>query len=580
MPKTILPRRLCWSVPASVAALLALLPARAAEEVKARTRRPVALVVADDGKWLFAANQRAGSVSVIDAPAARLRDEVAVGGRPSDLVATPDGRHLLAADEEAHELVLLARRGPRLEPAGRLRVAPYPVAVAVARDGSRAYVASLWSRRLTVVDLAPALRVARTVALPFAPRKLLAAGDKLIVADSFGGQFAVCGPGGEVESVRTLPGHNVRGVALGPGGKDVLLAHQILAGTARTTLDNIHWGNLLTNNVRALPLSAVLDPKGDPLAGGRLHQLDEVLRGAADPSGLAVTARGDIAVTLGGTDELALTPRGEDGVRLRVGRRPTAVVAAPDGRRLYVANTFADSVSVVDVAGRKVLAEVSLGKHAEPSLADRGEMAFYDSRLSHDGWLSCHSCHTDGHANGLLSDTQGDGSFGAPKRVPSLLGVKDTAPWAWGGDVAGLEEQVAKSVRTTMRGRKPAAEQARAIAAYLGTLAPPPALGSFEKRDAVTVRRGRDVFERHSCGTCHAPPAYTSARAYNVGLVDEVGNTHFNPPSLRGVSQGGPYFHDGRAATLDDVFARHRHQVADKLSPRDVQDLLTFLRTL
>ncbi|HKB37067.1 MAG TPA: hypothetical protein VKD72_11475, partial [Gemmataceae bacterium] len=62
--------------------------------------------------------------------------------------------------------------------------------------------------------------------------------------------------------------------------------------------------------------------------------------------------------------------------------------------------------------------------------------------------------------------------------------------------------------------------------------------------------------------------------------TDEVGNTHFNPPSLRGVSQGGPYFHDGRAATLDEVFTRHRHQLRAALTGGDLQDLLAFLRTL
>ena len=57
------------------------------------------------------------------------------------------------------------------------------------------------------------------------------------------------------------------------------------------------------------------------------------------------------------------------------------------------------------------------------------------AKLAHDGWFSCHSCHTDGHTNSRLNDSLGDGSFGAPKRVLSLLGVNDTAPWAWNGGI-------------------------------------------------------------------------------------------------------------------------------------------------
>ena len=98
------------------------------------------------------------------------------------------------------------------------------------------------------------------------------------------------------------------------------------------------------------------------------------------------------------------------------------------------------------------LATISLGPRPEPTAADRGERLFYSAKLSHDGWMSCHSCHTDGHTNSLLSDTLGDGSYGAPKRVPSLLGVAATGPWTWTGSIARLEDQVRKSIATTMHG--------------------------------------------------------------------------------------------------------------------------------
>jgi cytochrome c peroxidase len=76
------------------------------------------------------------------------------------------------------------------------------------------------------------------------------------------------------------------------------------------------------------------------------------------------------------------------------------------------------------------------------------------------------------------------------------------------------------------------------------------------------------------------PPTYTSHKSYDVGLTDEVGNREFNPPSLRGVSQGGPYFHDGRAATLADIFTRYRHQLNAQLPEHELADLLQFLRSL
>jgi hypothetical protein len=65
-----------------------------------------------------------------------------------------------------------------------------------------------------------------------------------------------------------------------------------------------------------------------------------------------------------------------------------------------------------------------------------------------------------------------------------------------------------------------------------------------------------------------------------VGLRDEAGETHFSPPSLRGLSQAGPYFHDNRATTVEEVFTRFNHRLPEKLSDAELQDLLHFLNGL
>src|SRR5262249_13806098 len=121
---------------------------------KSRLRWPVALVLADKDTRLFVANQRGGSISVIDTKRLKTTAEIQVGRKLSDLAATPDGKHLLAVDEEANQLVVLSRREEALKVVHRVWVSPAPVSVRLAVDGSRCFVASLWSRRLTLVDLA------------------------------------------------------------------------------------------------------------------------------------------------------------------------------------------------------------------------------------------------------------------------------------------------------------------------------------------------------------------------------------------------------------------------------------------
>jgi cytochrome c peroxidase len=195
--------------------------------------------------------------------------------------------------------------------------------------------------------------------------------------------------------------------------------------------------------------------------------------------------------------------------------------------------------------------------------------------------LSCHSCHTDGHSNGQLADTVGDGSHGTRKRVLTLLGVKDTGPWAWNGTQQTLESQVRQAVETTLQGPKLSGAQEGDLVAYLRTLAPAAPLGRFRgEQDGGAGRRGREVFERQGCAKCHTAPTYTTARVHDVGLSDEANHRTFNPPSLRGVSQAGPYFHDGRAATLADVFTQHQHQLQGELGAKELNDLLAFLEGL
>jgi YVTN family beta-propeller protein len=512
--------------------------------------------------------------------------EVAVGRRLADLDVTPDGERLVVADEGAGELVLLRRRGGVLTEVGRTTVAAGPVSVRFAVDGSLCTAVSLWPRLVTVVGLPPrgdVWQVRSTVALPFAGRaQLPVPGAKLIVADSFGGRLAVVDVGrGEVESDRLLPAHNIRGLAASADGRRLLVSHQLLQSQATTSPDDIHWGNLIVNGMRDLPLPGVLDRTADLLRDSRLHRLGDVGRGAGDPAAVAAAAAGTVVVALAGVGEVAVgAGPGGDWRRVTVGRRPTAVAVSPDGHRAYVANTDSDTVSVLDLQAGRTAADVSLGPLPEPTPADRGERLFYDARLSKEGWFSCQSCHTDGHSNGQLADTLTDGSYGTPKRVPSLLGVADTGPWGWTGGVKTLGTMVRQSVQTTMRGGI-SAEQERDLVAYLQTLRPPPPRNRLRGNpDATAIRRGRDSFGRRGCGDCHAPATFTSAKAVDVGLRDEAGHRAYNPPSLRGVSQAGPFFHDGRAADLAEVFARYRHEIAGDLTAQERDDLLAYLADL
>ena len=164
----------------------------------------------------------------------------------------------------------------------------------------------------------------------------------------------------------------------------------------------------------------------------------------------------------------------------------------------------------------------------------------------------------------------------------SLLGTGMTDPWAWNGQMKELHTQVEKSIETTMHGKaRPA--QIGDLVAYLHSLDPAPPLDPKADSDAdrQSLDRGRALFRSRGCAACHIPPlTYTSHGTVDVGLRDEAGQTLFNPPSLLGVSQRARFLHDGRAATLEEVFSDHAHQVEEGLTEEELRDLVRFLRSL
>src|SRR5437870_808822 len=133
-----------------------------AAETPARVRRPVALALADGGAWLYVANQRSGSISVIDTRRQQPADEHQVGRQLADLVATPDGKHLLAVDEAAGELLVLTTDGFGVQVRGRIPVGMTPVSVCPL-DGTRCSILLRWPRRVVFAEWQPELRIVKAV---------------------------------------------------------------------------------------------------------------------------------------------------------------------------------------------------------------------------------------------------------------------------------------------------------------------------------------------------------------------------------------------------------------------------------
>jgi YVTN family beta-propeller protein len=554
-------------------------------------RRPIAAAWIEPGKLLAVANQRSGTVSVVDIPGRKVLDEIAVGEHLADIAVGPRGSRLFAVDEERHELIILDRDGESLRVVNRVPVSPYPVSIAISPDGSRIAVASLWSRKLTVfepsIDLPPEAAQVRKlgeIPLPFAPRAqcFLNDGKQLVVADSFGGQLACIGIRSlQVEGNREIDGHNIRGLATSPVDQSLFMAHSHLMRDVATTRENSVDEDLMSPVLTQISL----DVQGSNALTGEAttFRIEDrwSIEGGSDPQGLVRAPTGKLALVLGGSRQLSfLGPNGQGEGGRRVRNGPVAIAYSDAGT--VVVCRLGDSLVVVPMSGKDIH-EIVLGPNPTLSPADRGERSFYSGNISFGRWMSCHSCHTDGHTNGQLADTLGDGTYGTPKRIPTLLGTRLTDKWAWNGEVRELHEQVQKSLENTMHAPKFSPQDVLDITAFLHTLPPPPPLQPATKipQDMEQLARGETLFGKLGCEKCHVPPlTYTSPEVYDVGLEDEKGLKKFNPPSLRGVSEGYSFFHDGRAKSLEAVFTEHGHQLDRPLEKDELADLLRFLRSL
>ena len=287
-----------------------------------------------------------------------------------------------------------------------------------------------------------------------------------------------------------------------------------------------------------------------------------------------------------------------------------------------------------------------------PEKTALGKQLFFDKRLSKSGKTSCETCHLPemGWTDAKVLSAKDDGTMNT-RHTPTLLNAGYYREWYWDGRAATLEGQVLAAWRNQMgadpdqivmklngiEGYKTAFEKAsggpatpervtQALATFVRTIRSENApWDKYEAGDKSAVSAdaiaGFDVFSstrRANCTLCHLPPQYTDTLFHNVGigydkpmpdmgrgkiLADQAtakGTTNpdadklmgaFKTPTLRSITETGPYFHDGRAKTLEESVdymigggIRNPH-IDEKLTkrnarPQDKMQLIAFLKSL
>jgi cytochrome c peroxidase len=567
----------------------------------ARHRSPIDLVVLPGGQRALTANHTADSVSLVDLEQGKVLAEQPCGRKPAAVACSPDGTRAAVANLWSGTVTLLAIEKDRLKPAGEVAVGAQPRGLVFSADGKTVHAAVAGVDELVSLDWS-SRKIVRRLPAPREPRHLaLSADAKWLAAASTRSGEVRCWAAdtGKLLWERHIEdAFNLRGLTFTPDGRSLVCAHEVRREFP-VSRENIGEGWVIDSRLTRLALAADSRPDSWQIA------LDTRGRAVGDPDGAAFSRDGHhLAVSAAGTHELLLfqaaaipwsagapgdfiDPRlpegGQKFCRIELGGRPLALAFLEGSDRVVLANYLLDAVQIVDVKEGKLLRTIALGGPDRPSAARQGEALFYDARRSHNQWFSCHTCHVEGHTCGLNFDTLNDDSYGNPKLTPTLRNVSKTGPWTWHGWQKDLGAAVTKSFTQTMFGPKPTAEEVKAVVAFLETLEHPPNLRSG--LDGEAVRRGQAIFQgKGRCVRCHKGENYTSDGVYDVKLEPD-GSPYrlWNPPSLLGVWDRGPYLHDGRAKTLADVLEKdHAPEKlgADPLTAEERRDLIAFLQSL
>ena len=398
----------------------------------------------------------------------------------------------------------------------------------------------------------------------------------------------------KIKDIKLANGSNaLRGIALSPDGKYVLVSHNMGRFAVPTSQLQQGW-----MNTSAL---SVVDAEKLEFVGGIV--LDEPEHGAA---GIwDICSVGDkVFVTHSGTHDLsvidypAMVARLKEyrgtaeqlsydlrflyGIRERValtGNGPRKMAVSGDGAQLYIPTYFSDTLNVVDVADRRIAAAVPLVKDRQETDAQAGERIFNDATFCFQNWQSCNGCHPgDARTDGMNWDLMNDG-IGNPKNCKSLLYSHVTPPSMISGIRVDAETAVRKGF-TFIQFHNIPEDLARKVDVYLKALKAVPSPYLVDGQLSAKAREGKKVFDKYRCGDCHSGEYFTDMQMHRIGEDVEF-EKGWDTPTLREVWRTAPYLFDGRAATMREVFEVYRHGLDGKRpSAKEIDALVEYVNSL
>lgn len=91
--------------------------------------------------------------------------------------------------------------------------------------------------------------------------------------------------------------------------------------------------------------------------------------------------------------------------------------------------------------------------------------------------------------------------------------------------------------------------------------------------------KGRQVFEKLQCDICHSGPYFADMKMHRIGDNVEF-EAGWDTPTLIEVWRTAPCLFNGHTANLKEVFSDYKNDITEKISERDIDELVEFVNSL
>lgn len=548
------------------------------------------MALATDGRTMIAANMINNTATLTVPTFNSVIAEIPVGRDPRSAAFTADDTWALVANRADGTLSVIGVPERAVITTIALGDGTLPYAV-VTDNNESAYVSLMGSSQIARVDLLNN-RVDAALDVPAAPAGLTLWGDFLYVTHFWSGEVTlIYVPTWSV--VRTIP-----------TGADAALSQSLELDISRgfgylpqTRLNA--QNTALTFDTIAFPVVNVIDLRAlTPLPGAQIA-LDMADRPVNLPFAIALDRFNQrMYVANAGSSDISVIDLTTGRARANIGvdSNPRSLLLNRDNTLLYVHSALEGTITTISTANLRIEDVLPIVNLTTPIDQLIGAQLFHsatDERLASDHQISCATCHFDGMSDGRVWLGFPDG----PRNTPVLYALPETVPYTWSGTWDELADVEIK-IRALQAGQglidgDSVASSGLAMAhtglsldldtltQYLATLhAPALPLPVNES----LFERGAGVFSAQGCADCHVGSAGTNLQAADVGTggsVMERAGVAFDTPTLRWLWLSAPYFHDGSAATVREVFELPgAHQLIFDVPPEDIDALAYYLLRL